>query len=224
VGLFLSGGRVIPAVASPRQQVARAVAFFDGQNLFHAAKGAFGYRYPNYDALKLAREICRRQGWVLTQARFYTGVPEVADDAFWHEFWMAKLAQMGRQGVHVYKRSLKYRTQTLLTANGDEQTIRVGQEKGIDMRIGLDVVRLAHQSAYEVALLFSQDQDLSEVADEIRMIAREQRRFIKIASAFPASPAYPNTRGINKTDWIRFDRETYAACIDSRDYRPKRDS
>jgi hypothetical protein len=29
--------------------IKRAVAFFDGQNLFHAAKQAFGYRSPNYE-------------------------------------------------------------------------------------------------------------------------------------------------------------------------------
>ena len=27
----------------------RVVAFFDGQNLFHAAKKAFDYRFPSYD-------------------------------------------------------------------------------------------------------------------------------------------------------------------------------
>jgi hypothetical protein len=27
----------------------RAIAFVDGQNLFHAAKEAYGYRDPNYD-------------------------------------------------------------------------------------------------------------------------------------------------------------------------------
>ena len=32
----------------------RAVTFVDGQNLFYAAKEAFGYTYPNYDPLKLA--------------------------------------------------------------------------------------------------------------------------------------------------------------------------
>ena len=28
----------------------RAFVFVDGQNLFHAAKEAFGYSFPNYDA------------------------------------------------------------------------------------------------------------------------------------------------------------------------------
>jgi hypothetical protein len=42
--------------AEPR--VKRAIAFFDGQNLFHAVKAAFGYTYPNYDAMALAQAIC----------------------------------------------------------------------------------------------------------------------------------------------------------------------
>ena len=89
------------------------------------------------------------------------------------------------------------------------------------MRIALDVIRLAHRRDYDVALVMSQDQDLSEVADEIRRIAREQQRWIKIASAFPHSPASRNPRGINKTDWIRIDRALYDRCLDPRDCRPK---
>jgi len=70
-------------------------------------------------------------------------------------------------------------------------------------------------------VLFSQDQDLSEVAEEIRVIAREQRRWIKVASAFPLSPTTRNRRGIDKTDWTWIDRDTYDACVDTRDYRRK---
>ena len=43
----------------------KTIAFVDGQNLFHAAKEAFGFTYPNYDPLKLAKEICSRQDWQL---------------------------------------------------------------------------------------------------------------------------------------------------------------
>ena len=76
-----------------------------------------------------------------------------------------------------------------------------------------------HHQEYDVALIFSQDQDLSEVAEEMREIAREQRRWIKVACAFPSSPTSRNRRGIEKTDWIRIDRATYDACLDRRDYR-----
>jgi uncharacterized LabA/DUF88 family protein len=70
-------------------------------------------------------------------------------------------------------------------ADGTTQTLLSGEEKGVDVRIALDVIRLAHQREYDVALIFSQDQDLSEVAEEIWVIAREQDRWIKVACAFP---------------------------------------
>ena len=38
--------------------VKRAVVFVDGQNLFHAAREAFGYTYPNYDVSALAKQVC----------------------------------------------------------------------------------------------------------------------------------------------------------------------
>ncbi len=97
----------------------------------------------------------------------------------------------------------------------------VGEEKGVDIRIALVIVRMAHRHEYDVALVFSQDQDLSEVAEEVRTISREQNRWIKIASAYPFSPTSRNPRGIDKTDRIRIDRATYDSCLDRRDYRPK---
>jgi hypothetical protein len=59
------------------------------------------------------------------------------------------------------------------------------------------------------------------VAEEIRSLAHEQNRWIKIVSAFPYSPTSRNRRGINKTDWIKIDRATYDSCLDRRDYRQK---
>ncbi len=205
----------------PEPAAKRTVAFIDGQNLFHAAREAFGYTYPNYDARALAERVCTGRDWQLVHTRFYTGIPDREDDARWHDFWSAKLAVMGRQGVHVYSRSLRYRNKTVRLPDGTEHTFLTGEEKGIDVRIALDVIRMAHRREYDVALVFSQDQDLSEVADEIRAIAAEQVRWIKMACAFPSSPTSRNRRGVNKTDWIRIERETYDACLDRRDYRSK---
>ncbi|HXR04291.1 MAG TPA: hypothetical protein VN836_06240 [Verrucomicrobiae bacterium] len=38
--------------------IKRVVAFIDGQNLFYAAKTAFGYKHPNYDPKALATRLC----------------------------------------------------------------------------------------------------------------------------------------------------------------------
>ena len=201
--------------------VKRAIAFIDGQNLFRCSKTAFGYTFPNYDVQALADDVCQQHGWQLLETRFYTGVPDVSDDAFWNHFWTAKLAQMGRQKIRTYSRSLRYRNQRFLLPDGTEHTILVGQEKGVDVRLALDFVGTAYQQSAEILLVFSQDQDLSEVADEIRQISAAQNRWIKMASVFPSSPTSTNRRGINGTDWIRINREIYDSCLDPRDYRPK---
>jgi hypothetical protein len=136
-------------------------------------------------------------------------------------FWVRKSGAMGHQGVIVWTRPLRYRPITVALPDGSTFTFRSGSEKGTDVRIALDVIRLAHRNEYDVGVIFSQDQDLSEATDEIRVIAREQSRFIRIASAYPASPARPRykLRGIERTDWIRIDQAAYDACIDPTDYR-----
>jgi uncharacterized LabA/DUF88 family protein len=209
-----------PAVPLIEPAIKRAVVFVDGQNLFYAAREAFGYHYPNYDIAKLSQEVCASQNWNLAQIRFYTGVPDPADDPSKSGFWSAKLASMGRQGIVVYSRVLRYRNKTIKLAGGGTHTFLHGEEKGIDVRIALDVIGMAVRNEYDVAVVFSQDQDLSEVADEIRIIARQQGRWIRIACAYPISPTTTNRRGINGSQWIQIDRKTYDACIDPKDYRP----
>jgi hypothetical protein len=170
----------------------------------------------------LARKLCESRGWTLAQTRFYTGVPDAADDPFWNHFWVHKLAQMGRFGVHVFNRPLRYRNQTVKLPDGSEHTFLVGQEKGVDVRLALDTVRLASDNHYDVGLILSQDQDLTEAVEDVKLIARHQDRWIRLICAFPLSPTSRNRRGIDKTDWIRIDRTLYDTCIDTRDYRPKR--
>ncbi len=126
--------------------VKRTVAFIDGQNLFYAAKKAFGYRFPNYDPNALAERVTRNRGWTLSQTLFYTGIPDAADNPFWNHFWTAKLAVMGTRGIQTFSRSLRYRNQTVRLPGGGVTTILVGEEKGVDVRLALDVVRMAREN------------------------------------------------------------------------------
>lgn len=122
--------------------IKRTVAFIDGQNLYHAARESFGYTYPNFDVRALSLSICQNKGWELDLVRFYTGVPDKSDDPFWNYFWHHKLAMLGRQGVYTYSRSLRYRNHRVRLPNGTEHTFLVGEEKGIDVRIAIDIIRL----------------------------------------------------------------------------------
>ena len=192
----------------------RVVAFVDGQNLFNAAKQAFGYDFPNYDAVKLAQLVCeqrereRQEQWTLVRLHFYTGMPSPTKDEPRNRFWTSKLGAMGMKKplVQTFSRPLVYR-------NG------IAQEKGIDVRLALDAVRLAHENEYDVALVFSQDQDFIELAIEIKRIAATQGRWVTVVSAYPFGASYSNKSGIDKTDWFRIDKALYDQAIDSYDYR-----
>jgi uncharacterized LabA/DUF88 family protein len=201
--------------------IKRAVAFVDGQNLFHCAKYAFGVGYPSYDPLLLAKAVCVHKNWQFQELYFYTGIPDGSDNHFWNHFWSAKLAVLGTRGVKTFSRPLKYNPKQIRQRDGSTATVLVGQEKGIDIRIALDVVRLAREGEYDVALIFSQDQDLSEAVDEVREISITQDRWIRVACAFPYSAACKHFRGINKTEWIQIDNAMYDACVDPNDYRPR---
>ena len=159
-------------------------------------------------------------GWNLRRVHFYTGVPDGSDNPRWHGFWTNKLAMMGRRGVTVYSRSLVYRNKTVKLPDGATHTVLTGEEKGIDVRLALDVLDLAHRNEFDVALIFSQDQDLTELVDLVRSVVASENRWIKIASAYPDSLASNFRRGINRTDWCPIDRATYDTCIDPLDYRP----
>jgi len=215
-GLFFCGIHMVEIITKNPT----VIAFFDGQNLFNAAKKAFGYTFPNYDVKALSHAICEQKGWLLSGVRFYTGVPSEKDHSERNRFWSKKFLHLRHQKVFVFSRPVRYISKTITLPDGTKQKAVVGDEKGIDVRLAVDVISLAHKRAFDVALIFSQDQDLSEVADEIRTIAQEQNRWIKIVSAFPVNPTEKHlNRGINKTDWIPFSKDFYDACIDPRDYR-----
>ena len=202
--------------------VKRAIAFFDGQNLYRHAKDAFGHHYPNYDPKRLFDAVCADKGWVSRGVRFYTGTPAYQHAAMWHGYWTNRLLSMRRAGIIVERRPIRYREHNVELADGTVEPRYIPQEKGIDLRLGLDVVRLARVRQLDVAVIFSQDQDLAEVVKEVKDIASETDRWVKVVSAFPSGPAATSRRGIDGADWYRMDQPFYDACLDPRDYRPRR--
>lgn len=195
-------------------KIDRAVALIDGMNLFNNAKRAFGsmnsnynYDFPNYDVAKLAKAVSVKLGSDLVQTRFYTGVPRQKIAANTHYFWLAKTRAMQQSGVEVYTRPLR---------DSDPP-----QEKGVDLRIGLDALSLAHENFYDTLIIFSTDQDFTEVQDHVQQVAESQGRTIRFVSAYPAAPG-SQIWGINGFDHLPIPQNVYEQCIDPKDYRPRR--
>jgi uncharacterized LabA/DUF88 family protein len=199
------------------------VAFFDGQNLFKAAEQAFNVTFPDYDPMLLAREVCKEEGWELAGVRFYTGVHAMKRNAHWHGFWSKKLAHLGKQGATVFRRNLRYHRQEV-KLRGGSFSHDIAVEKGIDVRIAIDLIKLAIDQAYDVGVIFSQDQDLSEAAAEVKQIAVAQKCAIELFSAYPISTTRRSETQwpINHTEAIEFEEPFYDRCRDKRDYLPPR--
>lgn len=201
-------------------EVKRAVAFFDGQNLYRHAKEAFGYHHPNYHPIKLFDAVCAANDWQNHGVRFYTGTPDLKHSELWHGYWNTRLLAMRRGGILVTTRPIRYHSHVVEHPDGTTETIDTPHEKGIDLRIGLDVVRFARDQSLDVAVIFSQDQDLAEAVKDLKEISRSQQRWIKAVSAYPSGPLASSVHGINGADWFEMDKAFYDACLDTRDYRP----
>lgn len=206
----------------PRPSPCRVHAFIDGQNLYHSVRRVFGYTFPNYDPLRLAEAVTAlTPDRKLTRVHFYTGMPSLGQNRLWHLFWRAKIRAMKAAGVRVVTRTLLYSPGLVQMPDGSTQTVPIGREKGVDLRLALDLLRLARQGEFDVALIFSQDSDLGEVVHEIRQLRQELNRWLVVDCAYPQNPdpAEP-AWGIAGTRPIPFDKAFYDTCIDPAKYFP----
>ncbi len=112
---------------------------------------------------------------------------------------------MRHAGITATSRRLRHQTQRITLPDATEHMVPVLHEKGIDLRLGLDVVRLARNQDFDVVAIFSQDQGFVEVAQEVRDISRSQGGWIKVVSVVPDGGGTNRSRGINGTDWFRMD-------------------
>ncbi len=92
---------------------------------------------------------------------------------------------MRHAGITVISRRLRHQVRRVTLPDATEHMVPVMREKGIDLRLGLDAVWLARNQDFDVAAIFSQNQDFVEVAQEVRDISRSQGRWIKVVSVFP---------------------------------------
>jgi len=197
----------------------RCIVFFDGQNLYRRAKEVFGpldskiddpnYNWPSYDVETLADAlVARERDRRLVQVRFYTGVPTPAQNAHWSSFWANKLRQLERSNIYVYRGRIN----------------NSNNEKGVDVSIAVDIVRLTYEKKYDLAIIISEDTDLCPAIDTAKEIARDAGISVHFESVFPYDEARfkalrRRAHGIPGTEPIRLSRDTYDACRDPRDYR-----
>ena len=84
------------------------------------------------------------------------------------------------------------------------------------------MIQATHESRYETAIIVSQDSDFGPAVRLAKHIAKDQGKMLAFESAFPVGPGTGSQRGIPGATWRPIEKETYDACQDPRDYRPRK--
>ncbi|MHA2406054.1 MAG: LabA-like NYN domain-containing protein [Candidatus Hermodarchaeia archaeon] len=126
----------------------RVMVFIDGSNLLWTAKEWKGHPGFQVDVLKLINTLAKNRR--LIRPYFYCGQktpPEEAQLKFFHK--------LRYSGVTVVTRPLK-------------QTGSRWMEKGIDVALVTDLLRLAFRNAFDVAIIVSGDRDFAKAFEEVK--------------------------------------------------------
>ncbi|CAO5157577.1 conserved hypothetical protein [Frankia sp. AiPs1] len=189
----------------------RVAVFIDYQNVHLSARSRFlpsgtpGQR-GHVDPVRVARRIVdgRRLGGELAAVRVYRGRPSPDHQP---EAARASDRQADRWArdprVVVVRRQLRY---------PKAWPAEPAQEKGIDVALAVDFVRLACEDAYDIGVLFSRDTDLVPALEAVRDLGVH----VEVASWKGTSRLrFPDSQ----LPWCHYlDTDDYATCRDYTDY------
>lgn len=134
----------------------RVMIFIDGSNLYHALKEIIPDRQVNYN--KLPRKLCGRRNLVRTY--FYT-VPVARES---NEETYKKQQQFFSQLTRIAY--LETRLGRLVNIKG------TWVEKGVDVRIAVDMLSMAVKDNYDTAILISRDGDFAYAIEAIKDLGK----------------------------------------------------
>ncbi len=112
---------------------------------------------------------------VLAGVRYYTRIHDPNRNPHAHLLMEHRLAAYRAAGVSTLPIPLRY------DASGR------AREKGVDVRMALDLHRLGYKGLYDVAIIVSEDSDLEPAAQEIYAL-RDGERWIAVENALPWGP------------------------------------
>ncbi len=131
----------------------RVMAFLDGAYLFKGVKAVMG------------------DGWRLDFDKFVAAVvgPRQLNRTYFYNAWLTQDHDPARfadqQRFLSYLRNLDYFTMRNGRLAGEWPRVR---QKGVDVRLALDMVKFAYKGAYDVAALVSGDSDLVEAVRSVQ--------------------------------------------------------
>ena len=136
----------------------RVMVFIDGSNMYHNLKACAARHDIDYG--KFAQKLCGTQRELIRTYYYNVQLNQAANP----ESYQAQ--QKFLTWLH--------RTSDLEVRLGRQQRKTNGtwEEKGVDVKIAVDMLTKAYKNQYDVAILISGDSDLTEVVHEVKEQAK----------------------------------------------------
>ena len=147
----------------------RLSLFIDGQNAYRRARALF---FPNaqsgrdgqFHPMDLGRLIAGRGGpngapCTLSDVRIYSGEPDARRDPRTYAAHRSQTQRWASDGATVITRALRY---------PPGWPAAPAQEKGVDVALAVDFVKLAIEGEYDVGVMMSTDNDLLPALEVVR--------------------------------------------------------
>lgn len=160
----------LPEAPSPalRYGPEDVVAFVDLQNLFYFLKDNCRVPATQVNIPALLRDFAQTHGLNLTEIHIFTGIHDANREAHKHEAMAKRLRWLERSGCRVTALPLSYYTDR-------ETNVVRAQEKGVDVRIGSEILRAVHDGLQKV-ILCTQDKDIAQACVVAGEMAQERGR------------------------------------------------
>lgn len=210
-----------------KPETLRVVVFIDGQNFYNDCKRVFGHgeTHPHLLAQELCSSAVGGPNRTLQEVRFYTGIHGPRRDPKMNSYMQRRLSAMQKNGVTTISRPLKYSEEVVEDRHkrGQYKKIWKGREKGIDVRLALDMVIYAMINKYDIASLVSRDSDLEEAINDVFLIRKAFERWITVENVLCCettisgkSKPLPGLDPPMRT--IHFDQDFFDKIRDDTDY------
>lgn len=201
----------------------RVVVFIDGQNFYSDCRDVFGHgeTHPHL----LGREICKPEfgpDRLLKEVRFYTGIHTPERNVRMNSYMQKRLAVMKQNEITVFSRPLKYSQAFIEDRNNPGHCIKVwkGREKGVDVRIALDMVMMAFNGEYEIASLVSRDSDLDEAIRDVYKIREITGKWLAVENVVCVPPVGSPLKRLHLARRpIKIDHDIFDRIRDDTNYR-----
>ncbi|MBU4308199.1 MAG: NYN domain-containing protein [Nanoarchaeota archaeon] len=170
----------------------KAIIFVDANNWYHNVKPWF--KPSNIDIKKLSDFILKKKNLKLVEIRWYSSMPNRADNELIYKKQRAFLGHLQKQGVKIITRKLqKLSTKELKKKRQDfieswdlckickpivqesflDMSDNFQKEKGIDVWIAIDMVKGAIKENIDLAVLISGDADFVPAFNLIKEVGKD---------------------------------------------------